>query len=142
MFEKTTVCVLLEAASLAAFRRVRKGPAKSLQFPASPPSTFQSRIWSRATHAVANSFPIQCAPVQLLRLWYPYLSVHECELLAEAAPSSHPPEEEEVDTSHSWGPGDMAIMKREFAALDKSGDGTVDLHVRHLNIQLLAVGDG
>lgn len=68
--------------------------------------------------------------VQVLRLWYPYLSLRDCDLLAEAAPSGHPPQEEAVDTSRTWGEADIALMQREFAALDASGDGTVDHHVR------------
>ena len=69
--------------------------------------------------------------MQILRLWYPYLSLRECELLAEAAPSGHPPQEQTVDTSRTWDEADIALMRREFAMLDVSGDGSVDRHVRH-----------
>eukprot|EP00892_Ulva_mutabilis_P009008 jgi/Ulvmu1/647/UM010_0017.1 len=65
---------------------------------------------------------------ELLRLWFPYLSLRECELVAQAAPSSHPQPAEPADTGHAWGAADIALMKREFAALDASGDGTVDIN--------------
>lgn len=70
--------------------------------------------------------------LQLLLLWYPYLTQKECQELAEASPSSHEKVPRKIDNDHTWGAADIAVMKREFAALDTSGDGFVDLHVRLL----------
>lgn len=67
--------------------------------------------------------------VQLLLLWYPYLSPRECQELADAAPSRHEKPVRKIDDDHTWGPSDIAVMRKEFAALDTSGDGLVDLHV-------------
>ena len=68
--------------------------------------------------------------LQLLLLWYPYLTPKECQELAEAAPSSHEKPPQRIDEDHTWGAADIAVMQREFAALDTSGDGFVDRHVR------------
>jgi hypothetical protein len=70
--------------------------------------------------------------MQLLLLWYPYLTSAECADLAAAAPSSHVSRPQRLDCDHTWGEGDIAVMKHEFAALDTSGDGFVDRHVRLL----------
>lgn len=70
--------------------------------------------------------------LQLLLLWYPYLTPKECKELAEAAPSRHEKPPQKIDEDHTWGPGDIAVMKREFAMLDTSGDGFVDALVRLL----------
>ena len=67
--------------------------------------------------------------LQLLLLWYPYLTLKECRGLAEAAPSRHEKPPQKIDEDHTWGAADIAVMQREFASLDTSGDGFVDGHV-------------
>jgi hypothetical protein len=70
--------------------------------------------------------------LQLMPLWYPYLKPDECQELAEAAPSRHQKPPQRLDYDRTWGPSDIAVMKKEFAALDTSGDGCIDLYVRFL----------
>jgi hypothetical protein len=67
--------------------------------------------------------------VQMIRLWYPYLSVQECEDLVALAPSTHVPAEDEPLPEMTWQQEEIEAMKREFIAMDASGDGTVDHHV-------------
>jgi hypothetical protein len=67
--------------------------------------------------------------MQMVRLWYPYLSVQECEDLAALAPSTNVPAEEEPLPEVTWREEEIEVMKREFVAMDASGDGKVDQYV-------------
>jgi hypothetical protein len=68
--------------------------------------------------------------LQIIKLWYPYLSVQEAEDAALAAPTGHPaPAPEPVD-QRTWQEEDITALRKEFRAMDASGDGLVDRHVR------------
>ena len=67
---------------------------------------------------------------QVVRLWCPYFTLHECAELAAKAPSANAPPAEEALPGSTWQEEDIAAMQREFGAMDVSGDGTVDRHVR------------
>lgn len=70
--------------------------------------------------------------VQVIKLWYPYLTRREREFLFDEAPSQHTAEEAPRVIDDAYHEEDMIAIQKEFAAMDASGDQTVDRHVRRI----------
>lgn len=106
-------------------RRLRHAACRPCCLYAANGAAFTRRV-------VLNTQPAAHVParMQVVRLWYPYFTLQECVDLVATAPSANAPPAEEALPGSTWQEEDIAAMRREFAAMDFSGDGTVDRHVR------------
>jgi len=85
----------------------------------------------RAHHCCsASSHPLTPPVLQLLRLWYPYLTAEECKELAKLAPTRHEPPPADLEGVRTWEQADIEAMHKHFMSMDSSGDGQLDCLVR------------
>ena len=67
--------------------------------------------------------------MQVLKLWYPWMTIAELESLVAAAPSGNAPQDPLL-AGDPWHADNLSAIQKEFASIDVSGDGSVDRWVR------------